>query len=91
MKAEAEETVRFAEMAGTTPAADQERLNHLAYCIATQQVAGFGSYLDTREFHCADCKAPGFNTGWGYFSFACGLEIGSDAEEQKPCGAGVNT
>ncbi len=72
------------------PAGDQQRLDVLAVlavCIANQQRAGFGAYLDVREVKCADCGASGFNTGWGFWRFSCGLEVMTDGEPSEPCGA----
>lgn len=81
------EAIRFAECSEEMPrAADQERLDCLAAAVLNQQRAGFKSYVDTREAKCADCGASGFNTGWGFWHFACGLEILSDGEPREPCG-----
>jgi hypothetical protein len=78
--------MRFADHNEDAPSAsDQERLDCLAACIVNQQNAGFGSYLDVREMHCADCGASGFNTGWGFWEFACGLEVLTDGEPSVPC------
>ena len=66
-------------------AKDQDRLNCLAAAIVNQQAAGFGTYLDTREVNCSTCKASGFNTGWGYWQFACGMEVMSGGEVDTPC------
>lgn len=77
---------RFAEHSEEAPvAADQLRLNCLAAAIASQQSAGFKSYLDTREMHCATCKSSGFNTGMGFWQFACGMEVLSDGDVVAPC------
>lgn len=67
------------------PSADQERLDCLAAAIANQQAANFGTYLDVRELNCADCGASGFNTGWGFWQFSCGLEVLSDGEVCCDC------
>lgn len=85
-----EDVFRFAPHdEGAPEAKDQDRINVLAVCIAHQQHAGFKNYLDVRELHCATCKASGFNTGWGYWQFACGLTILSDGEGDNPCAAQV--
>jgi hypothetical protein len=76
---------RFATEEHVPAATDQERLNCLAACIANQQQAGFKDYLDTREIHCETCGASGFNTGWGFFEFACGATLLSDGEGGDPC------
>lgn len=78
--------MRFAAHDEMAPeAADQNRLNCLAAAIANQQRAGFKDYLDTREMHCACCQASGFNTGWGFWEFSCGMTILSDGEQDEPC------
>ena len=69
----------------TGQARDQERLNILAVCIATQQAAGFDNRLDTREAKCHTCNASGFNTGFGYWQFACGATLLSDGEPDDHC------
>ena len=81
------EKIRFAENGDEAPAAaDQDRLNALAAAVLNQQRAGFKNYVDAREMKCADCGASGFNTGWGFWQFACGLEVMSDGEESDLCG-----
>lgn len=81
------EAIRFAEFTDEMPRSDdQERLDCLAAAVLNQQRAGFKSYVDTREAKCADCGASGFNTGWGFWHFACGMEILSDGEPGEPCG-----
>lgn len=65
---------------------EDEKIKFLATCIVSQQRAGFGDVIDLREGRCPDCKAIGFNTGWGYFAYTCGAEILSDGEEGKQCG-----
>lgn len=63
------------------------RLATLACCIANQQKAGFGNYIDLRQVECPECKAPGFNTGWGFWQHACGNQILPDGEPGgEPCG-----
>lgn len=89
---EQEQSFRFApivEANGFTKAPDQDRLDCLAYCIASQQGAGFMDFIDTRTAHCPECGAPGWNTGWGYFRHVCGAEIGGgeDGVFLEPCGA----
>lgn len=71
---------------GTSNLAHDPRLSLLAVCIASQQSAGFKEYLDLREAPCSECKAPGFNTGWGFWKHTCGAEILSDGEIGEPCG-----
>lgn len=66
--------------------ADDSKMRLFACCIVLQQEANFGSTLDLREVHCAKCKSPGFNTGWGYWAHTCGAETMTDGEEGKPCG-----
>ena len=80
----ADDVFRFPTEKGVPAAADQERINHLAACIANQQRAGFKDYLDTREVHCETCGASGFNTGWGFFEFVCGATLMPD-EGGDPC------
>jgi hypothetical protein len=63
-----------------------ERIACLATCVVSQQSAGFRNVIDIREAHCPDCTASGFNTGWGYWSFACGAEILTDGEPSERCG-----
>lgn len=79
---------RFAEDAeGTTNLANDERLALFAVSISRQQMAGFGSYLDCRQVECPECGAPGFNSGWGFWAFACGGELLTDGESwDEPCG-----
>jgi hypothetical protein len=67
-------------------ASSDTRCAILAVCVADQQRAGFKSYIDLRQASCPDCTAPGFNTGWGFWRFACGAEILSDGEPCEPCG-----
>lgn len=87
-----ERRMRFAEHTEIDAAPDQLRLNALAAAVVNQQAAGFGEYIDTREVHCANCGASGFNTGWGYWHFSCGLELLSDGEgECSPCAAPPTT
>ena len=89
--ADQEETYRFAKLskddkrAGVVNGADEERLCCLAVCVASQQAAGFKNYLDLRQSDCPDCGAPGFNSGWGVWLFACGAEIHSDGTPSEPC------
>lgn len=84
-----EEEFRFAKLDPSddaTNAADNERDALMAVCVALQQGAGFKTYIDLREPRCLDCGASGFNTGWGYFQYTCGLEVMSDGEPCAPCG-----
>lgn len=60
---------------GVPSLADDSKIGLLTICIAHQQAAGFGIYIDAREFKCPSCQAPGFNTGFGYFKFTCGAEV----------------
>ncbi len=86
-----DEEYRFAGLskdnanAGAKNLATDPRLALLAVCIASQQSAGFKTYLDLREVPCRDCGASGFNTGWGYWRHECGAEFLSDGEESEPC------
>lgn len=82
---ENDDTFRFAPHDQIAAAADQDRLNCLAACIANQQKAGFGAYLDVREANCETCGAAGFNTGWGFWNFACGAEVLTCGEGTVPC------
>lgn len=92
MEAETDEiNFRFAPVsqddseAGVLNLADDARLATLACCVASQQSAGFKDWLDLRQVPCPKCAAGGFNTGWGYWKFACGAEVcGGDITE--PCG-----
>ena len=69
--------------------ADDPKIALLAECIISQQEAGFkrnGKPLaDLREANCYECAASGYNTGWGYFKFLCGME-NCNGEEHAPCG-----
>lgn len=69
--------------------AGDRRIALLAVCVASQQGAGFGDYLDLRQVECPACRAPGFNTGWGAWRFTCGAEVlgGEDVDFTEPCGA----
>lgn len=89
MSAKDEETeYRYApDSDGTVNLATDLRLSLLAVCVASQQGAGFKNYLDLREAPCPECKAPGFNTGWGYWMHTCGAEILSDGEISEACRA----
>lgn len=79
---------RFAaDEAGAPSLHHDARLALLACCVATQQAAGFRDYIDLRQGECPDCKAAGFNTGWGVWQFTCGGEAFPDGEEATPCGA----
>lgn len=69
--------------------ADDPKMRLFACCIVTQQEAGFGATLDLREVRCETCKAPGFNTGWGYWAHTCGAETLTDGEESQPCSSRV--
>jgi hypothetical protein len=84
---DASDEFRFAEHDKNWPAADdQGRLDALAACIANQQKSGFGNYLDVREMKCGCCGSSGFNTGWGFFEFACGAtQINGDDDGGDPC------
>jgi hypothetical protein len=70
--------------------AEREDMRCLAVAILLQQAAGFGSFVDLRQASCPDCGAAGFNTGLGYWRFACGAEttIPGDGEGDitEPCG-----
>jgi hypothetical protein len=59
----------------------------LTECLSAQRDAGF-TFEDRREEKCPDCKAPGYNTGWGYWAFTCGAEILTCGEIDVPCAAG---
>ena len=65
--------------------ADDPKMRLFACCIVLQQEACFGTTLDLREVRCADCKAPGYNTGWGYWAHTCGAETLTDGEQSKSC------
>lgn len=78
-----EDTYRF--MAGEGDLSGQPRDALLAVCIAQQQAAGFGHVIDLRLAPCPDCKAPGFNTGWGFWRHVCGAEILSGGETSTAC------
>ena len=70
------EEYRFWEM---PEAPADPKIKHLAACVADQQRAGFKDLIDLREVQCPDCGAPGYNTGWGFFSYLCGAEaVGED-------------
>lgn len=73
---------------GVEDLSEDPRLALLAVSVANQQKAGFGPYLDLRQAHCPHCEAPGFNTGWGFWQFTCGLELlaGDEGIEDEPCG-----
>lgn len=62
-----------------------ERFAILATCILSQQSAGFRNVVDLREAKCEDCGASGFNSGWGYWLYACGAEVLTDGELGEPC------
>ncbi len=79
-------TAKDDRAAGTINLSENPESALLAACIAEQQAAGFGDYLDLRRPSCQDCGAPGFNTGWGYWRFGCGAEVLSDGEPGEPCG-----
>jgi hypothetical protein len=87
MTSETEITYRFApaEDESVTDLSKDHRLAMLACCVASQQSAGFRDWIDIREAKCPDCNAPGFNTGWGVWRFACNAEIHSDGEPCEPC------
>lgn len=80
------DTDEFRFLAGAGDLSGDERISLLAGCIANQQRAGFRDAIDIREAHCPHCDAPGFNTGWGFYRFTCGLEVLSDGEESSGCG-----
>lgn len=61
------------------------RLATLAACVADQQAAGFKGVIDLREAKCRCCGASGFNTGFGFWRFACGAEVMPDGDECEPC------
>ena len=65
----------------------EDRLALMAKCIADQQRAGFGEYLDIRQFECCGCGAPGFNTGWGVTEYTCGASVHSDGTWSDKCTA----
>ena len=71
---------------GERPKDSRDRV--LAICVAMQQSAGFNQVIDTREMKCPLCKAPGFNTGWGYWRFACGAEQMTDGDMSTSCKRG---
>lgn len=93
-KAEADEFWHFMVArpdSGTTDRSDDPKLACLAVAVATQvTAAGFQRRLmiDLREAPCPDCKAPGYNTGMGFWMHACGSEWLSDGEPSKLCGVG---
>lgn len=84
-----EETYRFAEGGAAegfaSNYATDETIAMLAVCIAHQQSAGFKRYLDLRALECPNCRALGFNTGWGAWRFTCGAEVLSDGTSAEPC------
>lgn len=67
--------------------ADDNKIRLLACCVVTQQEAGFGATIDLREVPCSNCKAPGFNTGWGYWAHTCGATTLTDGEPDEACPA----
>lgn len=75
-----------ADDGASTNLASDPKIASLASCIANQQRAGFKTLLDLRQASCPQCRAPGFNTGWGYFAFTCGAEVSGD-EMMAPCSA----
>lgn len=80
------ETYRFAKAEdGQVTLETDPRLGLFAVCIAHQQSAGFGNYIDAREFNCPECGAPGFNTGWGVIRYTCGAEYHSDGTPAERC------
>ena len=82
-----EEVYRFAKSAEDAPSQHtDERLALMAVCVAQQQAAGFGTYIDIRQGECPECAAPGFNTGWGVWRFTCGAELHGDSGVAEPCG-----
>lgn len=78
------EEIKFLEGEGDQSA--DERLALMAACIVNQQHAGFKNTVDLRQATCHDCGAAGFNTGWGFYKFACGAEVTSGGESSEPCG-----
>ena len=74
-------------LAGFGDLSADPRLACLAVCVVNQQAAGFRNAIDIREATCPDCKASGFNTGWGFWRFSCGAEILIGGEFGEPCGA----
>lgn len=68
--------------------AEDPKIALLAVCVAHQQKAGFKNAIDIRETACPECKAPGFNTGWGVFLHTCGCEMHPDGTEAAPCKEG---
>lgn len=67
--------------------ANDHKMRLFACCVVTQQEAGLGNTLDLRETACPECSAPGYNTGWGYWSHTCGAEIFTTGEIDQPCKA----
>ena len=76
----------FRFMEGEGDLSGDPRIRCLAACLVNQQAAGFKHVIDLREAKCPDCDASGFNTGWGYWQFACGAEILTDGTPSKDCG-----
>lgn len=76
----------WAESGGGPNHADNPKLALMAVCVANQQKAGFGPVIDIREAPCPNCRAPGFNTGWGFFQHTCGAEVlaGEDGGFSEP-------
>lgn len=60
-------------------------LAHFATCLLSQQEAGFGDTVDARQVDCPTCGAPGFNSGWGYWSFACGGQMLTSEDAAATC------
>ncbi|API59495.1 hypothetical protein BSL82_15805 [Tardibacter chloracetimidivorans] len=86
MNEDTESAFRFAPDAdGSTNMAHDQASTILAVCVVHQQNAGFKNYIDLRRVECPSCSAAGFNTGWGYWLFACGAEILSDGEVGAGC------
>jgi hypothetical protein len=90
-----DDTIEYKFMVGGTEDgwianhANDPKLALLACCVASQQTAGFRNVIDLREALCPECKASGFNTGWGVFRYSCGGETHNDDEGTwaEPCGA----
>lgn len=78
--------LRSQEADDTTNLADDPRIALLAGCVANQQRnAGFGLTIDIREAKCPACRAPGFNTGMGFWAHTCGAEYLASGETAEPC------
>ena len=89
-----EKNVKFTSSeVGEHNLADDPKLRLLAFCIISQQDAGFkdghgNTFVDLRQGECPTCKGAGFNTGWGFWKFVCGAEIlNSEGDYIEPCGA----